>query len=152
RYHCHEFLRQFAAEQLDLWADEFEEVNAAHCAYYMDFLRQHGQGIKGRGQQRALAEISADISNVMVAWRTAVAQRALGALAAAAPCIWLFSHYRGMLDEGELAFAHALEALASDEADRADPQRMELTGFLTAGQGWMQGRRGDLTRGRAQME
>jgi predicted ATPase/DNA-binding SARP family transcriptional activator len=154
RYHCHELLRHFAAEQLLLWTDESDEVRARHCAYFMDFLKRHGQGIKGRGQKEALAEISADIGNVMPAWRTAVAERAIPALAAAAQCIWLFSHYRGMLDEGEAAFVYALGELAgeAEAPEAASPALAELVAFLYAGQGWMQGRRGDLESGRALME
>ena len=154
RYHCHELLRLFAAEQLLPWTDEFNEVNDRHFAYYMDSLKRHGQGIKGVGQKRALEEISADIGNVMLAWRTAVSQRAIHALAGATQCIWLFSHYRGMLDECEAAFAYALAALADDSESNApsDPALAELIGLLYAGQGWMQGRRGDLERGRALME
>ena len=101
RYHCHELLRQFAAEQLQLWTDEYDEVSARHCAYYMQFLRQRGQSMKGRGQKQALEEIAADIGNIMLAWRSSVAQRAIESLVAAAQCLWIFSHYRGALEEGD---------------------------------------------------
>lgn len=152
RYHCHELLRQFATEQLQRWTDEFDEVNERHCAYFMAFLQRHNQGIRGRNQKEAIEEISADIDNVMLAWRNAVAQRALPALLDAAQCIWLFSHYRGMLDEGEAAFAGALAELEGDPNVSDSPDLATFVAFLYAGYGWMQGRRGNLERGRALME
>src|SRR5690606_17824140 len=72
----------------------------------------------------------------------AVTNRDLPALAAAAQCLWLFSHYRGAVDEGEAAFAHALAELSVEED--AAHELAELIGFLYAGQGWLLGRCGDL--------
>ncbi|MCZ7546442.1 MAG: AAA family ATPase [Anaerolineae bacterium] len=74
RYHVHELLRQYAAEQLEA-SGEDEAARVAHLRYFAAFMAARGIDIKGRRQRAGLDETEADFQNVRAAWEGGRAAR-----------------------------------------------------------------------------
>jgi predicted ATPase/DNA-binding SARP family transcriptional activator len=83
RYEVHELLRQYGEEKLRR-TDEVAVVRQAHSRYYLGFLAERDEDIKGRRQQAGLQEIRADFENVRQAWLWAVAAQQVDAIGRAA--------------------------------------------------------------------
>jgi predicted ATPase/DNA-binding CsgD family transcriptional regulator len=63
RYDLHELLRQYAEGHLDA-AGAAEAARTAHSGYYLRFVAQRDEDIKGRRQQLGLHEIRTDLENI----------------------------------------------------------------------------------------
>jgi hypothetical protein len=63
RYDLHELLRQFAEQQLAA-AGAAAAARAAHGEYYLRFVAQRDEDVKGRRQRLALFEIQAEWQNI----------------------------------------------------------------------------------------
>jgi predicted ATPase len=142
RYELPEVLRQYAAERLQL-AGETDDASDRHAEYYLTQLAGLRATLRGAGQQRALAEIDADIGQVRAAWRRVVVRGDAGPIARACDSMFHFYDMRSWFREGESAFAAACEALAGRDADRATWAR------LMARQGWFAFQLGRQHEGRA---
>jgi hypothetical protein len=57
---------------------------------FITFLEQRTAGVKGARQRETLAEITADLDNVRVAWRQAVAIRDAEAVERSAECLFVY--------------------------------------------------------------
>lgn len=115
RYHLHELLRQYAAEQLGESADDVAEVQAAHCRFYTAVLAGHRAALRGGGQRQALNEIEADLENMRVAWSWAVDQRKVEQIRTSVEPLNAFYDFRGRYQEGLSAFNYALHRLHDHE-------------------------------------
>jgi predicted ATPase/DNA-binding CsgD family transcriptional regulator len=71
RYDLHELLRQFAEQQLET-TGEAEVARTAHSIYYLRFVAQRDEDVKGRRQQAALHEIQIDLDNIQAGWLWAI--------------------------------------------------------------------------------
>ena len=78
RYDLHELLRQYAEQQLDA-AGAAAAARAAHGEYYLRFVAQRDEDVKGRRQRLALFELQAEWENIRAAllWAADHAQYAL---------------------------------------------------------------------------
>ncbi len=139
RYTVHETLRQYAAQKLDQAPQEGEVAQDQHCSHFAAFLQQREKDLKGARQSGALDEIAAELENVRVAWRWAVAQARLPQIRQAAEALFLFYEGRSLFQEGEEAFAQAVAALEvdadlpvawGDESDTALGMALVFQGFL----------------------
>jgi tetratricopeptide (TPR) repeat protein len=65
RYQIHELLRQYAERKLRERPEAWERVRERHCAYYAEYLVQHGESFARLGPREAPLEID----NVGIAWR-----------------------------------------------------------------------------------
>lgn len=74
RYHLHELVRQYAAEQLEL-AGLDEAALDAHSIYYLNFMAEREADMKGHRQLAARAEIHAETENFRAAWQVALETR-----------------------------------------------------------------------------
>jgi predicted ATPase/DNA-binding CsgD family transcriptional regulator len=70
-YDLHELLRQYAEQQLDA-AGAAEVTRTAHSAYYLRFVAQRDEDVKGRRQQLGLYELQTDLENIRAGWFWAV--------------------------------------------------------------------------------
>jgi predicted ATPase len=111
RFDVHPILQQYAAEKLSADPQAEAQARDLHSAYYLTFLQQREGALKGAGQMAALAEIRADVDNVRAAWQWAIAQGRTTELQQAAHALWLFYEMRSLSEEGERAFARAVEVL-----------------------------------------
>ncbi len=154
RYEMHELIRQFALTELQANPETFQAVQQRHSAYYLHFLTDRTEAIKGDGQTAVLAEIAAEIDNIRLAWRQALTDQNEADLEPAITAFWLFSEFRGVLHEGETAFGEAVTAWTNDQnGETAVPSGSEtLVGFLLAGQGSLLARRGWFEPGQGLMQ
>jgi len=111
RYDMHELLRQYAARQLE---DDCEAcmVRERHAGYYLEYVSRHEAVLKSHRQKDALAELSAEINNIRVAWEEA---RDRGLLVLVRQASFALSYYyeiRGAFQEGETVFLRTAETLS----------------------------------------
>lgn len=67
RFHMHRLLRQYAAEKLDEWADDHDEIHDRHCRYFADFLSQREPELMGEKMIMARQEIRRELENLRAA-------------------------------------------------------------------------------------
>ncbi|MCB0212553.1 MAG: tetratricopeptide repeat protein, partial [Anaerolineae bacterium] len=140
RYELHELVRQFAEAQLQTDPEVVNQVQQRHQSYFVAFLETRTAGVKGSKQKATLAEIKADMDNVRLAWRQAVAYRDAEAIERSAECLHIFYTYSSGHYEGQVAFQQAVAAFTNmpdspkDEVQRQDlivlDQQENLVGFL----------------------
>lgn len=114
RYDRHPLLWRYAREKLDALPAEREAAQDRHCAYYAAFLQQQAARLKGGEQKAALEAIEADIENVRLAWRWAVARRKAPEIEQALEGVYLFYEIRSLFQEGAQAFEEAARQLAEE--------------------------------------
>ena len=126
RYRMHELIRQFAEEQLAADADEEHAARQACARYYLTWLGQQQQRLRGERQGDACRDIQADIDNIRRAWRWAVEDGQAGLLRDALRPMSLFADLRGHFQVGLTMFASAREMIAAGD----DPERDRLLAML----------------------
>ena len=162
RYELHELIRQFAETQLQTDPNALTQAHKRHYDYFIAFLEAYTAGVKGYGQRASLVAIRADMDNVRLVWRQAVAVRDAEALERSAECLFVFYLYSSGHHEGQTAFQLAADAFlvdsnlsANDEAPDAlvalDNQE-NLAGFLLAGHAYFLARTRDAVRGETLLE
>ncbi|MFL5801327.1 MAG: BTAD domain-containing putative transcriptional regulator [Roseiflexaceae bacterium] len=119
RYQMHELLRQYAAEKLEETPAEKEMAQSSHGRYYLAFLWQQEERLKGSRQKQALAEIRAEIDNIRLACQRAIAQEWAKEMGRAAQSFLLFYDTQGWYHEAEAIFRQAAEALAGERGTRS---------------------------------
>jgi predicted ATPase len=121
RYRMHELIRQYAAEELALDVDCELQARQHHADYYIAWLGAQLERLHSLDQGDACREIQADIDNIRLAWRWAVAQRQIDLLRQAIRALSLFADLRGHVQDGLALFEQARQAIAaSDHAERDD--------------------------------
>ena len=73
RYDMHDLWRQYAAENLAEIPPERERIQAGHSQYYLEYLQQRQSKLCERDRQ-AVIEVGAELGNLQVGWRWAMAQ------------------------------------------------------------------------------
>jgi predicted ATPase/DNA-binding SARP family transcriptional activator len=120
RFDVHSILQQYAAGKLSADPQEEAEARKRHSDYFLAWLQQQEGSLKGADQMEALAEIGADLDNVRAAWRWAIDQGRVAEIRQAAPGLWYFYSMRSLLEEGEQAFARAVEMLEARAGQGSD--------------------------------
>lgn len=146
RYELHELIRQFAMAQLQTDPAAVAQAQQWHRDYFITFLEERTAGVKGGKQKETLVEIKADIDNVRLAWRRAVAGRDAKAIERSAECLFVFYLYSSGHYEGQAAFQQAAAAFIEGSEAPTSPglpdnlvvldKQENLAGFLLAGQGY----------------
>ncbi len=72
RYDLHDLIRKYALMKLEESPEELENTQGIHCLYYLDFLGDREDDLRNERQLAVMAEISAEIENIRVAWRHAI--------------------------------------------------------------------------------
>lgn len=124
RYGLHELLRQFGAELLG--APAATDLAVAHSDYYLDWLAQREQQLRGREQKEALTAVAADYDNVRAAWQTALDRQRWAALAPAVEPLYYFYLLRSRLLEGLASFDAGRQTVAA-AADASQRLSVHLT-------------------------
>ncbi|MDX1521127.1 MAG: tetratricopeptide repeat protein [Anaerolineae bacterium] len=143
RYHMHELLRQYAAEQL---ADSPEDVAKScdvHCTYYANFLDQHLEALMGSQQRQAIAAINAEYANIWAAWRWAIQGLKLSEIQKLVTPLQVFCQFQGKFLEGAAAWEEAYHRLSGIEA--TDSVKLTLAAVIIWW-GWMLIRLGQLNQ------
>jgi predicted ATPase/DNA-binding CsgD family transcriptional regulator len=162
RYELHELIRQFAEEQLQADPDAIEHTRQRHTDFFITFLEQRTAGVKGARQRETLAEITADLDNVRLAWWYVIANRDAEAVERSAECLFIYYLYCNGYDEGCSEFGRAVTAMARvANMSAADgwPQELVisdqlevLVGYLLAAHGYFLAHRRDLHAGQMLLE
>jgi tetratricopeptide (TPR) repeat protein len=105
RYDLHELVRQFATSKLGV--DEQARTNVQHSRYYLDWLGQCTNRLRDHRQVETVAELTADIDNLRVAWDWAVAHLDAVRVCQASHALWYWLELRSWLTEGEMIFRNA---------------------------------------------
>ncbi len=136
RYTVHELLRQFAEGKLRAMAHEFEDVQALHCAYYVEFVYAREDALNDARQNEARREIAAEMGNIRAAWSWAVARKQTRTLRPALEGLRLFLDHTGWYTEAIAMFEAAAGTVRSEAGDD-----QLLHGQLLARQAWFHHRR-----------
>ena len=115
RYEIHELSRQYAQGKLNQSSDAGAAIRDRHCAYYVAALLKWGADLKGARQKAALAEIEADVENVMVAWKLAITVGDVERVEEALDGLCCFFDWRGRIREGQAVCQEATDMLAREE-------------------------------------
>ncbi len=115
RYAIHELLRQYGALRLAESPVLEQAAITAHSAFYLDLLENRQDALKLRGMQSDLVQLDAEAENLRRAWRWAVEQKNLAAMAAVMDGLGLYFQWRGLAEEGVAAFAAASREMAQAE-------------------------------------
>jgi tetratricopeptide (TPR) repeat protein len=126
----HELLKQYAAEKLAESPEALQEALDRHCAYFMDFLANIWQDLRGPPQLDALAQIDAQIDDIRLAWRTALTKGRLRALRGAMPALFQFYNVRNRFQDAEEDFRLGVAEL---ERLRSQPGFWEASPELSDG-------------------
>ncbi len=118
RYLRHMLLWQYAIEKLEELPGEKEQTQARHCDYYAAFLQQRTAPLTGGNQKDTLAEIGAEIENIRLSWRWAIAQGRLAAIEQSLDSLFHFYDMRSWFKEGAEAFGLAAASLAEETRRR----------------------------------
>jgi predicted ATPase/DNA-binding SARP family transcriptional activator len=132
RYGMHEAVRQYAADRREEIPGEDARVQDRHCQYYVGFLAQREDDLRGARQREALNEIAQDIENVRAAWRWAVAHAQVPALRRGATSLATFLQVRSLFQEGEEALGQAAAALEAARGQHATVELDRTLGLLLA--------------------
>ncbi len=137
RYDMHELVRQYAQEQLAALPEEHARAHDRHGAYYAEFLQQREKPMRSAEQKETWDAVAREIENIRAGWRWAVSQEKQSEIGAMLEGLYVFYERQAWLQEGELTFSHAIEALRA--AGRGTDL---LVARLLARQGWFAARRG----------
>ena len=97
-YAVHELLRHYGESHLDA-AGTTLATHTAHSVFFMDFLAQRQEDIKGRRQIDALAEINDDYENIRNAWLWSLAHQQFEAIDHALEALVIAGEITGRLLE-----------------------------------------------------
>jgi predicted ATPase/DNA-binding SARP family transcriptional activator len=134
-YEILNLIRQYAEAKLDQTA--LNQAKSLHCAYYVDFLQQHRESIKGRDQQEALKQIKQELENMRSAWMWAVEHDKRRETQQFARNLYLFYEMQSRFHEGEELFRNIAErhSKLSEAAHNGDIGHELLAAVILARQG-----------------
>ncbi|MFV9507435.1 MAG: ATP-binding protein [Oscillochloridaceae bacterium umkhey_bin13] len=112
RYHLHELVRQYAAEQLAATPTEAMAVQQHHLAYYAAWAETLTPALNQTGRAAALREVTAERDNLRAAWRYATDQRDGPALARLIIALAAYDDAQGHFQLSYDALASATAGLA----------------------------------------
>ncbi len=141
RYGMHDLIRQYAALHLEKDQDEQASTRDRHMDYFIGFLAARGQNLKSHRQKEALAELSAEINNLRLAWDRAIEKYRLEHLRSATQPLLLYFELRNLFQEAEAIFSRALDDLERAE-DPPDVEKEITRGMLQSGLAWFSYRSG----------
>ncbi len=119
RFEIHELLRQYAEDHLKQDPLALREARVAHASYFVTFLHDREQKLKGREYVPALQELIAETENIRATWAWALEDRDVELLETLSR-IWLFYEVSGRYQELADAQDRAIAVLESCPGPRAE--------------------------------
>ncbi|MGE5852268.1 MAG: ATP-binding protein, partial [Deltaproteobacteria bacterium] len=119
RYDLHELVRQFAAENLSKNDDEQISTQDRHSKYYLTSFGRADGRMHSPAQREALAEWTAEIDNIRVAWNWAITQSEFGLIEETLRAFAMLYETRGLYREGLEMLGRAIDGL--EEAHGPSP-------------------------------
>jgi len=131
RYDLHELVRQFAAEILSKNNDEQSATQNLHSKYFLNSFGRSDVSMHSPTQREVLAEWSAEIDNIRVAWDWAVKQRDFRLIEKTLRAFAMLYETRGLYREGLDMLGHAiLELEVAHGPSPADSTSQAALGHL----------------------
>ncbi|HWI00685.1 MAG TPA: AAA family ATPase, partial [Propionibacteriaceae bacterium] len=121
-----ETIREYAAERLDDSPEFAAAARQAHAAYFADFAKRQWQDLTGQRREVALAEMTADIDNLRLAWRFWVSRGDRPQLNKLVDSLWLLYDARSWYQE-TIGLTHDLLGVLSSAASTPDRATQEIT-------------------------
>lgn len=111
RYAFHALIHQFALEKLRETEGNDFETHKRLCAYYADFIQRQMSRIQGRESSEAVAYIDAEIDNIRVVWRWALAHKQLDVIEISLIPLMMFFNTTAFKQETQLFYTQGAEVL-----------------------------------------
>jgi tetratricopeptide (TPR) repeat protein len=111
RYDLHELVRQFAAEHLSKINGEPIETQNRHSKYYLTSFGLADQRMHSPAQREALAEWTAEMDNIRVAWNWGIAQNEFELIEETLRAFAMLYETRGWYREGLDMLDRAIDRL-----------------------------------------
>jgi len=111
RYDLHELVRQFAAENLSKNLDEQIATQNRHSKYYLTSFGRASARMHSPAQREALAEWTAEMDNIRVAWDWAITQCEFGLIEESLRAFAMLYETRGLYREGLDMLDRAIDRL-----------------------------------------
>ncbi|MBE2224117.1 MAG: hypothetical protein IAF02_21435 [Anaerolineae bacterium] len=144
RYSLHNIIRQYAADQQKSDPATDRHMAQQHGRYYLQWLADQDAILRGARQKEGLTAVASDLANIRAAWQWAAAHQQAELLRGAAFPLFYFYEIRGMLSEGEAAFALAADSLPP-QAEALDRESRQAACALRIYQGYLAFRQGKVT-------
>lgn len=141
RYHIHELIRQYTAEELDRDPKQAQEAQVSFDRYFVDFLHTREGDLMAGRQKEAALEIGAEIENIRGAWRRLIAGAELDAIEKSVMALSLFHQYQSRYVEGNLVLEEAEAVL---RAHAPSPRRDMILASVLCDLGWLRMRLGRI--------
>jgi predicted ATPase/DNA-binding XRE family transcriptional regulator len=153
RYDLHELVRQFAAENLSKNNNEQIATQNRHSKYYLtSFGRAEGR-MHSPAQREALAEWTAEIDNIRVAWNWAITQSEFRLIEETLRAFAMLYETRGMYREGLDMLGRAIDSLeAAHGPSPADRTGQAALGHLLTNRALLTIRLGQHAEAQAMLE
>lgn len=129
RYDLHELVRQFAAENLSKNNDEQITTQNRHSQYYLTSFGRADGRMHSPTQREALAEWTAEMDNIRVAWNWAITQSEFGLIEETLRAFAMLYETRGWYREGLDMLGRAIDRLEGAHG----PSPTDRTGQATLG-------------------
>jgi hypothetical protein len=110
RFEIHELLRQYGWQELQR-ATHAPEVYTVHSHYYLQWLTQLEDDLKGRRQIEALHEVGRDLDNIRLAWEWAYHTQRYDLIDGAVESLFVYFTIENRLQDGIELFQQVLEPL-----------------------------------------
>jgi predicted ATPase/DNA-binding XRE family transcriptional regulator/Tfp pilus assembly protein PilF len=111
RYDMHEQIHQYAKDQLEKEATEFEEIHTKHSNYYANLLDSLGPSLKGSDRAHVVTDLISDLPNIRQAWQWAASHQLVADLSHASDTLFWLYESRSNCREGVPLFGKAVEGL-----------------------------------------
>ncbi len=139
RYSLHELVRQYAASQLAAKPTERQASQEAHSLYYLDWLERQDPGLHSNREKQVLAELTAEMDNLRVAWNWGVADGDMSRVCRVSSTLWYLLELHNWFAEGETIFRQAAETLRARATEGVPSDAVHL---MLAHSGFFAFRRG----------
>ena len=153
RYDLHELVRQFAAENLSKNNDEQIATQNRHSKYYLTSFGCADGRMHSPAQREALAEWTAEMDNIRVAWNWAIAEREFGLIEETLRAFAMLYETRGLYREGLDMLGRAIDRLeAAHGPSPTDRTGQAALGHLLTNRALLTFRLGQHVKAQAMLE
>jgi predicted ATPase/transcriptional regulator with XRE-family HTH domain len=140
RYDMHELIHQYANDQLEQDAAEYQQTHTKHSSFYADLLDSRGPALNGSDRAGVVSELISDLANIRQAWQWAALHQQAKSLSQAADTLFWLYESRSNCREGVPLYGKAVEGLqvqapVSDEWQLALGQALCYQGYFLFRQG-----------------
>jgi predicted ATPase/transcriptional regulator with XRE-family HTH domain/Tfp pilus assembly protein PilF len=111
RYDMHELIHQYALEQLQQDASEYDEIQTRHSRYFANLLHERGPSLKGAERPIVVAELISDLANLRQAWHWASGHQQAKDLSQSADTLFWLYESRSNCREGVPLYRQAVQGL-----------------------------------------